>query len=524
MAEKDINLKPVSVSEIKNAVQQQKPATANIKTVDPMVIQNSSVKLKSKSASDPTIEQLQEELSKKRQEKTKISTNIASIENKINNLTAKYNKYKKDGKTKKAKEYSEQIKDEKAKLKAAKSDKSKVVLDISALTKSIENKKAIQAANAAHEENVKNMLADRGTATVSYTSNYSKSKLSDMSPFTGKNIMKYGASATNKEKIFMIENLTKAMAANGLFPMSDIDYYNKFNRYGFIDPFNTDTVCTEWLFFTKPDLYLFDGPKSDSVTLNTELAGIPFFKDAAERNKEALLQLQYSVKDKNGNSNPFMYLLSNSVTSKLDLPGISVDSQESTQTIMGTNIQYRGHSFKSDNSYDFSLSFTDTPQLEIYTMVKVYDEYLKMLKMGEITKFDDKHKAYILSRAMPEQFSVYKFLIGSDGETILYYAKLTGVYFTDVPRSDFGDPSQDGFKFSLSFHAQFVEDNNPMILTDFNRISPNVINGTYLDVYNLSLGMVDNQWATFPKVVRVNNDDKRVARRGTHHDYRMKWY
>jgi hypothetical protein len=235
-------------------------------------------------------------------------------------------------------------------------------------------------------------------------------------------------------------------------------------------------------------------------------------------------QLQYSVKDSFGVKNPFMYLLSNSVTSKLDLPGISSDSRESTSNIMGTTIQYRGHSLKSDNGYDFSLSFEDTAYLEVYTLLKVYDEYMRLLKTGEVSPI----REYIESRIISEQFSIYKFLIGTDGETILYYAKLTGCYFTDVPRSDFGDPGSDGFKFSVSFHAQFVEDSNPMILEEFNRVSPSgsrTDTSNCVPTFNYTTNSVDNTWVRFPKIVSVSKEnDKQVARRKTVRDYRMKWF
>ncbi len=325
---------------------------------------------------------------------------------------------------------------------------------------------------------------------------------------------KYGGS-----KNINFSQLNKTLAANRIFSKDDIKWYDRVSKYGYIDPYNTEQVTREVLFFTKPDLNLFSGTGFDS-DLNPYLAAIPFFSEANLRQKEALRQLQYSVKDVTGVNNPFMYLLTNSVKSKLDLPGISAESRESTANIMGTSIQYRGHSYKSDNGYDFSLSFTDTAYLEIYTLLKVYDEYMRLLKTGEIAPI----KKYILSRIISEQFSIYKFLIGSDGETILFYAKLTGCYFADVPRSDFSDPDADGFKFSVSFHSQFVEDNNPMILEEFNRISPGAINTDYDQVYNYDINAVNNTWARWPKIISVSRDsDLQVARRGTHHDYRLKW-
>lgn len=330
---------------------------------------------------------------------------------------------------------------------------------------------------------------------------------------------------SGKDKRIQINFLEDTLAGNKIFPKDKIEYYNGYSRYGFIDPYNNEQAIQEFLFFTKPDLNLFGEGSRISVgydsELNSYLQTIPFFVEANERNKDALRQLQYSIKDSYGVNNPFMYLLSNRVTSKLDLPGISAESKESTSNIMGANIQYRGHSYKSDNGYDFSLSFFDSAYLEIYTMLKAYDEYMRLLKTGEIAP----KKKYILSRIISEQFSIYKFLISDDGETILYYAKLTGCYFTDVPRSDMSDPGNDGFKFSVSFHAQFVEDSNPMILEEFNRISPGgSITTNYADTYDIDNQIVDNSFVRWPKIIKVDkSNDLQVKRRGTNYDYRMKW-
>lgn len=344
-------------------------------------------------------------------------------------------------------------------------------------------------------------------------------------PLDDKNFTLKYDTAKGGVKRFSFNKLQNTLASNQIFSKNDIKKYNKFSRYGYIDPYNTEQATREFLFFTKPDLCLFgeynvNGARSYDAELNSDLKNIPFFVEANERHKDAIRQLQYSVRDSSGNRNPFMYLLSNTVSSRLDLPGISANSKESTSNIMGTSIQYRGHSYASDNGYDFSLSFKDTAKLELYTLTKVYDEYIKLLKTGEVKPM----KKYVINRIIPEQFSIYKFIIGDDGETILYYAKLTGCYFTDVPRSDMGDPPSDGFKYSISFHAQFVEDNNPMIIEEFNRITPGRKKTKYISTYNYDINAVDNSWVRWPKIIRVySNDDLQVERKGTSYDYRMKW-
>ena len=356
----------------------------------------------------------------------------------------------------------------------------------------------------------------------------------------------------DKSTTIKLRRADEILASNLFFPVK-VNWYNKFNIYGWIDPFDTDRIVKEFLFFTKPDLNIFNDPTSCTSGLNTDtehngkysLATNPIFNDAYHNHLDILATLESTAKNKSGHTLPFMNILSNAVTSKLDLPGVTAETQSATANIMGVEPQYRGHSFKSDLGYDFTLQFMDTQYLEIYTLAKVYDEYSRLLKLGEIMP----KKNHIVNRIIDNQFSVYKFLVGSDGETIIYYAKLTGVFITDVPRSEFGDPPENGFKYSLSFHANFVEDMNPYILSEFNHIVREFHkeskvdllktkkdywkNMEWIGVWNGNIGAVDNRWASYPQVVKyyAKSDDtkdnasviNRVTRRNREYDYRLKW-
>lgn len=327
-----------------------------------------------------------------------------------------------------------------------------------------------------------------------------------------------------------------------LFGRENIDWYNKFIPFGYLDPYITYTPHRQYLFFTKPDLNIFGSggdagyieaghdQRTDyaSLTMNPALKQYPIFREAEDKYKPILTQLQYSVKGSNNMFNPFMCILSNACTSKLDLPGISAEVNESTTNMLGTGIQYRSHSYKSDNGYDFTLSFTDTKYLEIYMLAKLYDEYMRLQKMGKVAP----KKSHITNKILSDQFSIYKFIVGEDGETILFFAKITGVFITDVPRSDMGDPGDDGFKYSLSFHGQFPSDVNPIYINEFNALSKYYMNlndseGKYMKLYNKNVGYVNNKWCSLPYIETVGIDDLRVAQQKRDgfgdYAYRLKW-
>lgn len=311
---------------------------------------------------------------------------------------------------------------------------------------------------------------------------------------------------------------------SNLIPPSNARSKNRhttFSRWGIIDPYSRQNVLKEFVFFTKPDLRIFKNNNSDLVD---ELANIPFFVDMRNRYVETLWQLQQTYCP---HKSPFMNLLTNTVTSKLDLPEISAESSNTTSNIMGYNISLRGHSLKSDAGYDFNLSFNDYGSMEVYYLVKAYDTYMRLIQTGEVAPF----RVYSENNILFDQFSAYKFLIGDDGETILYLAKLTGIYFSNVPRGDFSDPSELG-KCSLSFHGQFVEDSTPEIIIDFKRILPSVINGREeANIYNAKDGNVNNTMVYMPyvEIARANMGDVRAMKKATlntsnsYYEYRLKW-
>lgn len=330
------------------------------------------------------------------------------------------------------------------------------------------------------------------------------------------------------------KDFNKILAGNLIFSEAQSNWYTRFNRYGWIYPYG-NTATREYLFFTKPDLNIFANPNAEYTNLQlindgySNLISNPLFADGINRFKDSLTQLSSSVTCHDGRKNPYMCLLSNAVTSKLDLPAINSESVDSSVNMYGSSIQYRSHSLKSDNGYDFTLGFTDTIYLEIYMMSKFYDEYLRLQKMGMVRPKPE----YIINRVLPEQFSIYKILVSDDGESIVYFAKLTGVYFTDVPRSEFSDPQADGFKYSLGFHAQFVEDSNPYILNELNKVSGinswgEAATTACMNVYDTKLSVVNNEWSGLPFVRKVYvGSDARITKnaRDRHGTYKflLKW-
>ena len=48
-------------------------------------------------------------------------------------------------------------------------------------------------------------------------------------------------------------DIQQLIQSNAIYDRFDHDWYNKFSRFGIIDPYNTITTTREYIFVTKPD-------------------------------------------------------------------------------------------------------------------------------------------------------------------------------------------------------------------------------------------------------------------------------
>jgi hypothetical protein len=297
----------------------------------------------------------------------------------------------------------------------------------------------------------------------------------------------------------------------------------KFNRMQFPNPYNSVGNCREYLFFTKPDLHI---RKPGLHSLNPEIGNDPFWLEVDAKYVRIIRQLQMSVSE---DTMPFMPILSNSVASSLDLPAISGETNDTPQTIYGTAIQYRQGSFKSDENFDFSLEFYDNPWLEVYHLFKMWDEYEKLKTIGVVSppkygtvKGAPSLNRYIVDKILHDQIGIYKFIVEDDMETIMHYSYMCGCFPKSVPRDTFKDVEAGMLKYSIDWHAQFVEDMNPTILADFNSLCRRYVNikkDKLIPVWSEKYREINGGWRACPYVVMVQDTS-----RPTGYRFRLKWF
>ena len=340
------------------------------------------------------------------------------------------------------------------------------------------------------------------------------------------------------------DRLNKARRSNLLYTRNEFTWYEYFNRFGSLDPYNKLQTTRDYLFFSKPDLHIFN---ENSNELQPLFANDPFFVDMKNRYPYVLHQLQRSSRSNIStiDSCPFITILTNGVTSSLDLQSITANEMDNAANMYGTSIPYRKDGWTSDESVDFSLEFEDTKFLEIYYMTKIYEEYHRKYNTGRLyppnlngvdedSSTGANFNSYIQHKILHDVFGIWRVVVDEDMESIIFWAYVCGAYFNNVPRDAFNDISGNtGCKLNLDFKAFCIDDNNPMSLIHFNQLISNsygLLNSdgtfnpnTILDIYDPEIDGINGSWARHPYIIRVNADDSWYASKGMKYKYKLVW-
>lgn len=301
--------------------------------------------------------------------------------------------------------------------------------------------------------------------------------------------------------------------SNNLFSERELDLFNKTYRYGY---YNTQTMSTgrEFLFFTKPDLNIFKARGSNELL--DYFKGIPFWADLAAYRPDIIKSLQWSASD--NTADYFCHLLQNQCKSNLDIPGLSAQMTETAVNDYGVGYNYRGSSEASDDNPDFSLEFKDNKWLDVFMFFKAYEYYETMKHHGQVAP----RASYIENRIIHDQFSIYKFIVAEDLETIVYYGKMYGVTPKSLPRDAFSNATFDeGISYNIDFQAAFYEDMIPDILADFNTLNKDqwFLSGYHdIGITNTAFDISDGRAARVARVFMYKS-----AKSPSGYVYKLKW-
>ena len=344
-------------------------------------------------------------------------------------------------------------------------------------------------------------------------------------------------------------DLKALLKSNGIYHRDDIKTYHKFNRFGFLDPYNKLTQTKEYLFFSKPDCHIVT---PGTMQLQPCLEKDPFFVDLLNMYPHVIQHLQASAGKIPGQTiggytrSPFMNVLTNSVTSTLDFPALNAGEMEGPSNMYGTHIDYRKDAWNGDENIEFSLEFEDTKFLDVYMLVRAYEEYQRYKNAGLIYPpdlgnndiiGDEGHVYcnYIKRKELHDTFGVYRIIVDDTYENIVYYGYICGVVFKSVPRDAFNDIAQgDGLKFTIDFKGFCLVD-TPIALSIFNRLVKSKYNNSSMTrkqihkVYSsyIHTTSMNGNWVTFPyimKYMRDNNTPKGLLGEDMNYRYKLVWF
>ncbi len=333
--------------------------------------------------------------------------------------------------------------------------------------------------------------------------------------------------------------IIRTLWSNGIYRKNDYDDFNEFYLFPRKDPYKMLGTTREYIFITKPDLHIFGSPNNslqksglsfrsttyenitknkkneDPSILNPELDGILFFSDLYKRGyKEVLASLCYSY-DK---FSPFVNILSNYKTSNIELTNISVGDEETASNIYNTRIFYRKPSDSADEDAEITIEFKDNKYLDCYLWFKAYDMYERLKYQGKVTPMDWN---YVLYKVLSDQMTIFRFIVGDDGETIIHWSQMWGCYPKSVPRAVLSDMPDDGqLRFTTDWRVTFQSDMDPLTISHFKALCEMYMNKKKLrqiKLYDDISQRITGESASIPYIIRSTNTNPRQM-------YRLIWY
>ena len=313
--------------------------------------------------------------------------------------------------------------------------------------------------------------------------------------------------------------------------------FSRFSRYGYIDAANEFITGTrEYVFFSKPDLHLMDKLEDGRYNLYYPLTSNMFLTEAFNHYKYSFYSLQQNFANHTsilGDSSTgivynaldpemkksmpifdptckYIPLLSNMITSTIDLNDITAGEVENNRNLYQINTTYREGSIASDLQYDFSTEFKDTKYLDVYMLFKIYDEYCRHKYVEEI---EPTIEEYTINKIYPEAMSIWKVIV-DDTDRIMYWAKAIGCTPMSVPRGSLSN-FENQIKFTINWKAQFVRDMDPVNLMELNYLTRKSIVGFDSNpALEIALPSKGETWVGYPYIIRENSQFNTSVRTG----------
>lgn len=241
----------------------------------------------------------------------------------------------------------------------------------------------------------------------------------------------------------------------------DPDHFNYFNSINRFKLSYTDQDFAQgqiWYIFMTSPFCNFSNDNKENSQFIEQLVHTPHGMDIIKA-------LSFGS---NGNE-VFMKLLTNCVES-FTPSDISSSVYQFGETISKLKHVTMGSDNDSRSAGTFNIPYHEKEHIPVTRLHKAWYEYAQNVRKGKFKTSEE----FIKNRLIDYQSSLYYFLLAPDGESLVYWAKYTGVMPTGLPYSTFeGKTGNNGelLKVNIPYSYVYKEDLEPEILNDFNAVA-----------------------------------------------------
>ena len=255
-----------------------------------------------------------------------------------------------------------------------------------------------------------------------------------------------------------------------------------------------------YIFFTRPDCNFFNENSFELNNTDSNVAGDPFFEYIMAHEPSILRSLtERGAPSQTGHFfNPYL----GAAAISFEVADEVIKTENTAENFVGYKVTYGKNNHESMGAGQVNINYRDGNRLIVYNMHKAWVEYISQVYKGMISS----KPHYIRGRTLDYACSIFYFLTGPDGESIIYGHKYVGVFPTNVPDSfaSWTKGSTNGSpEFAISYEYWFRESLSLLNMAEFNILSKNTTGGKYewIPVFDPASGASSPTWSGVPFIV-----------------------
>lgn len=299
--------------------------------------------------------------------------------------------------------------------------------------------------------------------------------------------------------------IRKNMNIPSLYNIQQINrlMHTQFNRYRIAYPDFERTSLIPYVYFTRPDLNLYDSEGN----ILSQFGATPALKYLIQSYPLTAKSLTILF-DPTHDFNP---LLCNRVGS-LDVQDDVVETHETGETFTGYKSQYAKHNVKSKTAGSFSIKFPESFNMAITIMHQIWCTYMAAVYRGHL----EPKIEYMGGKILDYACDIYYFLCDRDN-VIRFWTKYYGCFPSSVSKSMLSYDAGSLITFpesSIQYNFIFKDDDmSPTTIAEFNNnsklnSSAAAISATQISTgYSRELGIPGPTWTGAPFIDQIMVDE-----------------